>query len=97
MRNVLLCIEILIVCRDLDSALPTARAEEETGTRIVNNATVDGKMIVVESFVHRTCGRSPPVSIVTLAEYGTALSAKTEANDYGSSLRGIDAETCISL
>ena len=81
MRHVLLSVEVLVVGRDLDSALPAAGAEEEAGARVVHHAAVNGKVIVVEALVHRTCGGAPPVAVVSLVENGSSLSAESEADD----------------
>ena len=96
-RHVLGRIEVLVVRGNLDSALPAAGAEEEAGAGIVHHAAVDDEVIVVEALVHGNGSGAPPVSVSTLAEHGTALSAEAEGHYYRLGLGSIDAEARISL
>ena len=83
MRDVgALCIEVLIGSGNLDTALPAAAAEVVVGARIIEHATVDGEVIVVEAWIHRALCGAYPYAVLILAEYGTATSAQTEADDH---------------
>ena len=68
MRNILaISIEVLISGRNLDTALPTAAAEVVMRTGVVEYATVDSQVIVVETRIHRTFGSTSPHTVLVLA------------------------------
>ena len=97
-RHILYSVEICIVGWNLDSALPTGRAVIVISSRIIEDSTVNSKMIVVETLVHRTCSSSGPYSVFAFDEIGTStLAAESEADIDSLCIRCDDAETCIAL
>ena len=72
MRNILHCIEILVVCRNFDTAFPTYRTIIVIGTRVIHYTTIDCQVIIVETFVHRTFGCTYPNTVLVLMQHGTA-------------------------
>ena len=77
MRNVLKSVEVLVVGRDFDTALPTYRTVVVLSTWIVECTAIDSQVVVVETFVHRTIGCTFPNTILVLAEHCTATSAES--------------------
>ena len=59
---------------------------------VVEDATVDGEVIVVETRIHRTLCRSYPYTILILAQYSTATTTKTQTYNHGLSIGSLYAE-----
>ena len=98
MRNVLaISIEVLIGSRNFDTALPTARTEIIMCARIVEYATVNSQVIIVEAWIHRTFSSTYPHTIFILAQYRTSTTTQTEADDNRLGIRSYHAETGIAL
>ena len=96
-RHVLHGVEVGVVGRDLDTALPAGGAVVVVGAGIVEHATVDGQVIVVEALVHRTGGRAHPGAVLRLVQDGSAGTAEAEAHDDGLGARGVDLEAGEAL
>ena len=90
-------IEVLVGSRNLDAALPTARAEVIVRARVVERATVDGQVIIVEARVHRSLGCSNPNAVLVLAEHRAATASKTKADDDRLGIGSYHTEACIPL
>ena len=90
-------VEVLILGRNLDTTLPTARTEVVVCTRIVKHATIDSQVIVVETRIHWALGSTSPNTILILAQYGTATATKTQAYNYRLSIGSLNTETGITL
>ena len=97
MRHFLHCIEIGIVCRNLNTAFPTAGTIVVLGSRIIEHATVDSEVVVMETFVHGAVCRTYPYAFFILAENCTSTTAQTETDDDRFGIRSNHAETGIAL
>ena len=90
-------VEVLILGRNLDTTLPTARTEVVVCTRIVKHATIDSQVIVVETRIHWALGSTSPNTILILAQYGTATATKTQAYNYRLSIGSLNTEAGVTL
>ena len=66
MRNILYRIEILIVCRNLDSAAPTACSIIIEAVRIRNRRSIYFELIIMEAFIlwsRITCPHAVDISL----------------------------------
>ena len=96
-RHVLHGVEVGVVGRDLDTALPAGGAVVVVRAGIVEHAAVDGQVIVVEALVHGTGGRAHPGAVFRLVQDGSAGTAEAEAHDDGLGLGGVDLEAGEAL
>ena len=65
--------------------------------RVVEYAAVDGEVVVMEAWVHRSVGGSCPHTVTTLLELRAASAAKAKAYDYRLGFRSHYAEANITL
>ena len=96
-RDILERIEIAVCRRNLDAAFPAGGAVEVECPRVVEDASVNREVIVVESLVHRSCGGACPESVFALCQHGAALASQAEADHHGLRLRSLDPEACVAL
>ena len=90
-------IEGSIVGGNFDAALPTAGTVVVVRTGVVEDATVDGDVVVVEAFVHGAFRGAPPEAVVTLREVGAATTAEAEADVHRLGIGCLYAEAGIAL
>ena len=90
-------IDILVLGRNLDTALPTAGAKVVMSTWVVEGTTVNGQVIVVEALVHRTFCLTDPGTVEETAQLGAALSTQTEADSDSLGIGSLDTEAYITL
>ena len=75
------CVEVLVVSRNFYTALPSAGAEEIVRTRIIDHATVDSKVIIMESLVHGSLCSAGPHPVFVFAEHCAATATQSETYD----------------
>ena len=95
--NVLHSIEILIVGRDFYSAFPSCGTIEIKCSRIVEDSSVHGKMIIMEPLIQRSGSRSHPGAVFCLLEHGTSPATQAEADANRLCVGSFHTESCISL
>ena len=97
MWHIFLSEEVLIVTRNLYTALPPYRAIVVFRSGIVHHTAVYGQVVVMESGIHGAVGSACPYAILVLVEHRTASTAKTEAYNNRLGIRSYDAESGIAL
>ena len=65
--------------------------------RVVEDAAVDGEVIVMETWIHRSVGGSCPYAVTTLLELRATSAAKAKTYDYRLGFRSHYAEANITL
>ena len=96
-RHILQRIEVAVVGRNLNTALPTGGAIEILCARVVHHATVDGEVVIMETFVHRAVGSAYPHPFAVLMQHGATGSTQSEAHNHRLGIRSLHAEACIAL
>ena len=96
-RHVLIGKEILVGTWYLNAALPTDGAVVVLCSWVVHHTTVDGQMIVVEAWIHRTFSGACPYSVLTLVQHGAACSAQSEAHYHRLGIGSHHTEAGITL
>jgi len=92
-------VEIGVLRGDLDAAFPTPRAKIIVRAGIVEDASVNREVIVVEAFVQRSGGGAGPDVVFTLGEIGAGFAIAAQAETHADRFRiGCShAETRVAL
>ena len=97
MGHVLQRVEIGVMRRDFDPALPTGGAVEVQRPRIVERPAIDGEMIIVKPLIERPFGSAHPRPVRRLRQDRTAAPAQPQADLHHFGVGRDDAETGIAL
>ena len=90
-------VEVLVVGRNLDTTLPARRTVIVQRTRVVDDAAIDGQVVVVEALVQRTFGLACERAVVGFLEFRTSTTAQSEADGNLIGMGNIDTEAGVAL
>src|SRR5574344_285559 len=96
-RNILKFIKVGIMCWYFYTALPSRRAIEVECSWVVKSSSINSKMIIMETFVHRTLGGSHPNAIGILSEFRATTSAKSQTYRNSLCIWNFYLKACIPL